>query len=119
MKQRCTNPKDPSWEHYGARGITFCKRWQHFQAFLEDMGERPEGRSLDRVDSSKGYSAENCRWSTDEVQQTNKPDVVYKDEALLEAQKMRAAGASYRDIDRHFGTSFGAAWYALKYRRGL
>lgn len=67
MKQRCVNPKNPAYVNYGARGITVCDRWlepdgKGFLNFLEDMGERPEGTSLDRVNNDKGYSKENCRW---------------------------------------------------------
>lgn len=70
MKQRCKNPKDPSMKRYGGRGISFDPRWELFENFLEDMGERPQGTTLDRVDNNKGYSKENCRWATS-IQQMN------------------------------------------------
>ncbi len=71
MKQRCENPNHPRWNRYGGRGIKVCDRWQRFENFLADMGERPQGRTLDRRDNDKGYSPDNCRWATDEEQNSN------------------------------------------------
>lgn len=71
MRERCLNPKHIWYENYGGRGIKVCKRWDLFINFLEDMGERPEGMTLDRVDSNKNYTKNNCKWSTAEEQQNN------------------------------------------------
>jgi hypothetical protein len=68
MMQRCTNPKHKKHKDYGAKGITVCDRWLEFNNFLEDMGEKPEGLTLDRKDPKKGYYKENCRWATYEQQ---------------------------------------------------
>lgn len=64
MIKRTTNPKERIYKYYGGRGITVCPKWLTFAGFYEDMGDRPEGCSLDRLDNDKGYDKENCRWAT-------------------------------------------------------
>lgn len=73
MKTRCTNPNSTSWKDYGGRGIKICDRWQAFENFLEDMGERPYGTTLDRYPNNDGnYEPGNCRWATLKQQGANK-----------------------------------------------
>lgn len=69
--QRCTNPNNPFFEYYGGRGITVCERWRDFSAFYADMGNRPDGTSIDRIDNNKGYEPGNCRWVDKVAQQNN------------------------------------------------
>lgn len=80
MKQRCSNPKCPAWPHYGGRGITYCPEWEHFANFANDMWPRPEGLELDRRENDKGYSKDNCRWSTRSVNCGNRR--VFKNSVL-------------------------------------
>ena len=72
MRRRCYNPNDVGYSRYGGRGITVCLRWSYFENFLEDMGERPEGLTLDRLDTDGPYCKDNCRWATKAEQSVNK-----------------------------------------------
>ena len=65
MLQRCNNPNTMYYKYYGGKGVTVCNTWVNsFTVFLSDMGERPKGTTLDRIDSTKGYTPTNCRWAT-------------------------------------------------------
>jgi hypothetical protein len=71
MIQRATNPKMSRWKDWGGRGITVCDEWRDFAQFYADMGDCPEGRSIERVDNERGYEPGNCRWATDVEQARN------------------------------------------------
>jgi hypothetical protein len=72
MKSRCLNEKNPGFSRYGGRGITICDRWVgNYENFLKDMGRRPPNTSIDRIKNNEGYSPENCRWTTPDVQSRN------------------------------------------------
>jgi len=95
MKDRCLNPRNISYKHYGAKGIEICESWMDFSSFLSDMGERPNGATLDRIDNSKGYFKDNCRWATPFEQQCNRPDnrlLVFKGKEQALAQHCREQG---------------------------
>jgi len=98
IKTRCININSKDYKRYGAIGITICKSWENsFEIFLSDMGKRPEGTTIDRIDNTKGYSPENCRWADSFMQQNNRNKttfVIYKGEKRPIADVAREMGIS-------------------------
>ena len=95
MRQRCLNPSDATYQEYGGRGISVCQAWGDFARFLSDMGPRPEGYTLDRIDNDGPYSPENCRWAPPVVQANNRRSnvaVTAFGETLTLAKWARRAG---------------------------
>lgn len=110
MLGRCRNPYYAQWDDYGGRGITVCDRWaQSFQAFVDDMGPRPEGHTLDRRDNDLGYSKENCRWSTRKEQQRNRRNAVY----------VEIEGQPYRLMDLAAESGLKRDTIAMRAKKGL
>lgn len=105
-KRRATNRNDKDFHRYGAVGIGFADRWASFEAFLEDMGERPPGTSLDRIDGSRGYEPGNCRWATPTEQARNRRDFKVINTPVGEMPLI--------DYAEQIGISSGAAHMRLK-----
>lgn len=107
MLDRCHNPKSSRWTYYGERGIVVCERWRtSFAEFLGDMGERPNGHTLDRVDVNGNYEPGNCRWATHAEQCRNRRSSKLTVDDATSIREMHARGAgSYRDIAARFSVS--------------
>ena len=118
MKKRCDDHKNVSFYNYGARGITYDKEWKLFKNFLKDMGKKPNGYSLDRIDNEKGYFKENCRWATFRQQARNKRNnIIIEGEKLADlAEKhgveLQIAYSRYKN-----GMSFKRIFSKMSYRK--
>ena len=106
MKDRCYNHKNKQFHNYGGRGITVCDSWLNsFENFLSDMGDMPKGLSLERIDNSKGYSPDNCRWATAKEQAQNRTTtIVYEGKTITEWSKILgiSRAAIYARISRNW-----------------
>ena len=108
MKRRCYAPNATKYPQYGAKGITVCDRWLDkdtgFQNFLEDMGERPPGTTLDRYPNRNGnYEPCNCRWGTPKQQSRNRDDVLTPNQVRYIKQQL-ATGRTQKDIGDELGS---------------
>lgn len=95
MLTRCRNQRSTKYPEYGGRGISVCERWHDFRLFFQDMGTRPEGTSLDRINVNGNYEASNCRWATPAEQSSNRRKTARLDqfstgELLIELHKRKA-----------------------------
>jgi Holliday junction resolvase len=105
MVQRCTNPKAKRFHRYGGRGVRVCARWWRFDNFFVDMGECPDGMSLDRKDNDGDYTPENCRWATAKTQSNNRSD------------NRRLISADGRDLTiAEWSRETGIGWKTIAYR---
>jgi hypothetical protein len=111
IKSRCSNPLNKDYKKYGAKGIAVCDRWLvSFEAFLADMGLRPSDKhSIDRIDGTKGYAPENCRWATPPIQAANRVTTRYVD---VDGQRMTLS-----DADRAFGFPLGTIGHVASGRK--
>jgi hypothetical protein len=104
MKQRCLNPKRLNFARYGGRGVSLCERWRDsYQAFLDDMGPRPSGLTIERINNLDGYHPKNCRWATPREQANNRRSnriLAYQGQIDTLANWARVVGLSARTIQK-------------------
>jgi len=104
---RCTNPSYDNYKMYGGAGITLCPKWLDFDAFVSDMGDRPVGKTLDRIDTTKSYTKDNCRWATHSEQQSNR-----KCAMLL---TYNGITKNAREWSKDLNLAPGTVWMRIKY----
>lgn len=114
MKGRCLSESYHHWAEYGGRGITICDRWlgeRGFENFLADMDERPDGKTLDRIDNEGNYEPGNCRWATPSQQAKNRrrprnhPKMVLDEGRVLEVRGLYDESWPPKDIAAAYGVS--------------
>lgn len=108
LKTRCFNPKEPGYERYGGRGITVTKRWlgkRGFEHFLSDMGERPPGTSIDRINGNGNYNKRNCRWATRAEQSANTSTAKLTFAKVIDIRRRLQTSESIKAIAARFKVS--------------
>ncbi|MCK5606522.1 hypothetical protein KAR91_31760 [Candidatus Pacearchaeota archaeon] len=104
MRTRCYNPDAHAFKDYGARGITVCDRWKDsFLNFIADMGERPKGYTLERIDNDGNYIAKNCTWASRAQQARNRRNTKLSEEKVAHIRRLSKGALSQARIARMFG----------------
>lgn len=105
MWERCTRPENGKWHLYGGRGIKVCERWRDFRNFYADMGPRPQGLTIDRIDNNGNYEPANCRWATIRQQHDNRRITRY---VTVDGSKILLS-----EYAKQLGLNYGVAAYRL------
>jgi hypothetical protein len=112
MRARCGSESSKDWSLYGGRGIRVCERWGSFEAFSSDMGPRPDGYMLERIDNDGDYCPENCKWATPQEQARNQRKTLFIEHdgrrlPLIEWSEI--TGINYRTLKNRMQKGWGAA----------
>lgn len=107
MIARCHNPNNPAYKHYGERGIDVCSQWREsLLEFCRDMGARPDGMSVDRIDNNRGYYPDNCRWASVNTQSRNKRTTKVSERIIKNVMfDYEVLDLRYNEIAKHYNIS--------------
>jgi hypothetical protein len=105
MRSRCNSPNNPDFHHYGGRGIKVCQEWNDFAQFRSDMGERPQGGTIERIDVNGGYNKDNVRWASQKEQCRNKRNNVLTKKLAAEIRNLDSTGLGIAELAKRFGVS--------------
>jgi hypothetical protein len=117
MRSRCFNNRTTNYKNYGGREITICESWLKFKNFLKDMGLRPKGLMLDRIDNNGNYEPGNCHWVTRTQSNRNRRSVKLTLAAVQEIQSLYTCGYTQTEIARKFGVSQRHISYIINGKR--
>lgn len=117
MLKRCRNPRNKRYKSYGGRGISVCDRWLDFKNFFSDMGNRPHGLTLDRIDVNGNYEPTNCRWATRAQQAQNTTKTKLSQEKAADIRALRARGETYASLAKMFDVSEGSIGFVLSFQQ--
>ncbi len=113
MKNRCNNPNSKYYKNYGGREIQICSRWNKFENFLIDMGERPDGLVIDRIDNNGNYEPSNCRWTDYKTSNRNTRVVKLSIDKANIIREMRLLGFKLREIAEKFNISLTMVYFIV------
>lgn len=111
MLYRCFNPERVKYENYGGSGVTVDPRWFVFETFINDMGPRPKGYTLDRIDNTKGYGPDNCRWVDVNEQRTNRRK--FKN-SMFKYKGVSAHGDKWKSVIRYKSKAYYLGLYSTE-----
>jgi hypothetical protein len=114
MKARCLNPNYTHWRYYGGKGITICPQWiDSFETFLNDMGLRPDGLTIDRIDPLGNYEPDNCRWVSQKTQVRNRSTNKLNLETVKQFRQRAADGERVSSLAKEYNIKRGYAYLVL------
>lgn len=117
MIGRCLNTNNQDFHNYGGRGITICPEWVvSFEQFYADMGNCPEGFSLDRKDNENGYFKDNCRWATKAEQAQNRRSSTMNEVAVKVIRYLHGQGRSINDLAKAYNSNYANIWSIVSFR---